>query len=157
MAFMDEMNKALGGNLDLKNIEQMAKGAGLHLDDVEKMAKSAGIDAGKASELLGMFAKGAGQAQGKEAPAKTASAKATSAKAASAKSAAAKPAAAKPAAGKDTASKKAAGQTGSADQMAQIMKLLGSMDMKNLDIDALAKQFGIPSEMIQQIMAMIKK
>ena len=152
MAFMDEMNKALGGNLDLKNIEQMAKGAGLHLDDVEKMAKSAGIDAGKASELLGMFAKGAGQAQGKEAPAKTASAKATSAKAASAKSAAAKPAA-----GKDTASKKAAGQTGSADQVAQIMKLLGSMDMKNLDIDALAKQFGIPSEMIQQIMAMIKK
>lgn len=42
-------------------------------------------------------------------------------------------------------------------QMAQIMGLLGTIDMKSLDINALAKQFGIPQDAVNQIMGMLKK
>ena len=52
MALMDDLGKVLGGNLDPKELEQMAKNANLNLGDLEKMAKDAGVDTAKINDLI---------------------------------------------------------------------------------------------------------
>ncbi len=43
------------------------------------------------------------------------------------------------------------------NQLTQIMGLLKNVDLSKVDIEGLAKQFGLPSELISQAMAMLKK
>lgn len=116
MALMDDLGKALGGNLDPKELEQLAKNANLNLGDLEKMAKDAGVDTTKINDLIAKI------------PTKVAEEKKSS----------------------------------SQPDPAQLMGLLGTMDIgkldiANLDIDTLAKQFGVPAETVKQFMAMLGK